>query len=482
MTVPGLKPYPVYKPSGVEWLGDVPAHWEVRRMKTLSSVKRGASPRPIDDPKYFDDGGEYAWVRIADVTASDHYLENTTQRLSPLGQSLSVRLQPGELFLSIAGSVGKPIITRIKCCIHDGFVYFPQFRGNVEFMYRLFSCRAMFAGLGKLGTQLNLNTETVGGIYLGWPPPKEQATIAHFLDRMDSQVTHYIAAKERLVKLLEEYRQTLIHDAVTGQVDVRTGQPYPAYKPSGVEWLGDVPAHWEVRRLRNVSRVLFSNVDKHSRDYETSIWLCNYSDVYHHDRIRTGMKFMKATATSKEIERFRLVADDVLITKDSEAWNDIGVPALVTETNGEVVCGYHLAILRPLPNVVMGTFLYHLLLCKGVSNQFYVRANGVTRFGLSQSAVRSIRMPLPPLSEQVAIARYLAHADRRLQTCIQSSQQQIELLKEFRTCLIADVVTGKLDVRDEASSLPRVDSIAGNNVGDVPGDFGVTGAEARQGD
>ena len=126
------QPYPAYKDSGVEWLGEVPEHWEVRRTKSLSSVKRGASPRPIADPRYFDDDGKYAWVRIADVTASNHYLERTTQRLSKLGQSLSVRLQPGSLFLSIAGSVGKPIITKIKCCIHDGFVYFPQFRSSVR--------------------------------------------------------------------------------------------------------------------------------------------------------------------------------------------------------------------------------------------------------------------------------------------------------------------------------------------------------------
>ena len=161
------QPYPAYKDSGVEWLGKVPEHWEVRRVKSLSLVKRGASPRPIADAKYFDEDGEYAWVRISDVTASEQYLENTTQRLSPLGQSLSVKLQPGSLFLSIAGSVGKPMITRIKCCIHDGFVYFPQLKGSTEFLFRVFSCKAPFGRLGKFGTQLNLNTDTVGNICLG---------------------------------------------------------------------------------------------------------------------------------------------------------------------------------------------------------------------------------------------------------------------------------------------------------------------------
>jgi type I restriction enzyme S subunit len=102
------------KDSGVEWIGEIPEHWKVVKIRHLTLVKRGASPRPIDDPKYFDDDGEFSWVRISDVTASLKYLENTTQSLSNLGSSLSVKLHPGKLFLSIAGSVGKPMISKIK--------------------------------------------------------------------------------------------------------------------------------------------------------------------------------------------------------------------------------------------------------------------------------------------------------------------------------------------------------------------------------
>ncbi len=217
----GLDPNVRLKPSGVEWLGDVPEHWEVRRIKSLSLVKRGASPRPITDPAYFDDDGEYSWVRILDVTASSRYLERTTQRLSRRGQSLSVALQPGALFLSIAGSVGKPIITKIKCCIHDGFVYFPQFRGNAEFLYRVFSCGAPFSGLGKLGTQLNLNTDTVGSICLGWPPLAEQVAIVEHLDKATADIDAAIERTRRQVELVQEYRTRLIADVVTGKLDVR---------------------------------------------------------------------------------------------------------------------------------------------------------------------------------------------------------------------------------------------------------------------
>jgi type I restriction enzyme, S subunit len=205
----------------VEWLGQIPAHWKVSKVKRLCLVRRGASPRPIDDPIYFDDEGEYAWVRIADVTASDHYLQTTTQRLSPLGKSKSVALEPGELFVSIAATVGKPIITKIKCCIHDGFVYFVGLRTNREYLYYLFACGEPYKGLGKLGTQLNLNTDTIGDIYVPLPPPSEQQAIVQFLDRETARLNILLAKVRDAIDSLKELRAALISGAVTGKIDVR---------------------------------------------------------------------------------------------------------------------------------------------------------------------------------------------------------------------------------------------------------------------
>lgn len=217
----GLDPNVKMKDSGVEWLGEIPGHWRVLQIKRLSLVKRGASPRPIDDPKYFDEEGEYSWVRIADVTSSDRYLEVTSQRLSPLGKSLSVPLEPGAIFLSIAGSVGKPIITKIKCCIHDGFVYFPRFRGNTEFLYYIFVSGQLYGGLGKLGTQLNLNTDTVGSIHIGYPAEDEQSQIVAFLDYETARIDVLNQKVQESIDKLREYRTALISAAVTGKIDVR---------------------------------------------------------------------------------------------------------------------------------------------------------------------------------------------------------------------------------------------------------------------
>ena len=262
-------------------------------------------------------------------------------------------------------------------------------------------------------------------------------------------IRRYIRAKQKLIALLEEQKQAIINQAVTRGLD-----PNVRLKPSGVEWLGDVPEHWEVVRLRNTSEMRVSNVDKHAKDDEQPVRLCNYVDVYKNDRIRSGMAFMRATATTDEIEQFRLQSGDVLITKDSEAWNDIGVPALVEDTQDDIVSGYHLALLRPFPERVDGGYLFRALQSPAVAYQFHVEANGVTRYGLSHSAIRSVWLPLPPLSEQAAIVSFLDRTTAALDAATTSAQRETSLFREYHTRLIADVVTGKLDVRDASAGLP----------------------------
>jgi len=222
-------------------------------------------------------------------------------------------------------------------------------------------------------------------------------------------------------------------------------KPYPAMKDSGVPWLGEVPEHWEVQRLRNLADMRVSNVDKHTKDDEQPVRLCNYVDVYKNDYIRPSMSLMRATATKEEIARFRLAEGDVLITKDSEAWNDIGVPALVRESADDLVSGYHLALLRPFRERIAGEFLFRSLQSTGVQYQFHVEANGVTRYGLSHAAIKSVWLSAPPVSEQAAIVRFLDHADRRIRRYILAKQKLIKLLEEQKQAIIHRAVTRGLD-------------------------------------
>jgi type I restriction enzyme, S subunit len=220
---------------------------------------------------------------------------------------------------------------------------------------------------------------------------------------------------------------------------------YPAYKDSGVEWLAEIPIRWDILRLKYSSGCNTSNVDKLSKEGETNVCLCNYTDVYKNDRIHSEMEFMLATATQSEIEKFQLKKGDVLITKDSETPDDIAIPAYVVEDIEKVLCGYHLALLRSYKGVLNGFYLYYLFKSYKFNQQFTIAANGITRFGLSIDDVRNSSISIPNMSEQIQISTFLDHKTRQIDDLISKKQKLIELLKEERIALINHAVTKGLD-------------------------------------
>lgn len=253
-------------------------------------------------------------------------------------------------------------------------------------------------------------------------------------------------------------------------------KPYPAYKETRAEWLRQVPAHWELKRLRNVADMQVSNVDKHIRPNEISVRLCNYVDVYRNDYIDNQIEFMRATATAEEIDRFRLNEDDVLITKDSETWDDIGVPALVTEPSPDLISGYHLALLRPQSDKLVGPFLFRALQSKDIACQLHVTAKGVTRFGLSLTGVKSVWLPVPPLLEQTAIGHFLNHIDRCIQRCISAKEKLIAILEEEKQAIIHNAVTGRIDVRTR-KPYPAYKPSGVKWLGDIPDHWDIRPAK-----
>ena len=220
---------------------------------------------------------------------------------------------------------------------------------------------------------------------------------------------------------------------------------YPAYKPSGIEWLGDVPEHWEVKRLKYSAACWVSNVDKVPIEDELPVRLCNYTDVYYHDHITPDMSLMETTATADEIRRFGLRVGDVVITKDSEEWSDIAVPALVKESAPDLVCGYHLAIIRPRANVLFGDYLLRAFQSCAINQQFQVAASGVTRYGLPKASIGDAWIPLPQPAEQRAIADYLDRETGRIDRLMAKNRELIEKLKEKRVALISRTVTRGLN-------------------------------------
>ena len=219
---------------------------------------------------------------------------------------------------------------------------------------------------------------------------------------------------------------------------------YPEYKDCGGVFLGQVPSSWSISPLKHNCAILPSNIDKHTDPAETAVRLCNYTDVYYQDRIVDSLELMKASASRDQIAKFTLQAEDVVITKDSESADEIAIPSFVPKSLSDVVCGYHLAIIRP-SQAVDGPFLRYLLMAKPLRAYFEVSARGLTRVGLSQFALGGVKVAWPPKAEQTQIARFLDHQTARIDALIAEQQRLIELLKEKRQAVISHAVTKGLD-------------------------------------
>ena len=220
---------------------------------------------------------------------------------------------------------------------------------------------------------------------------------------------------------------------------------YPKYKDSGIERIGKVPEHWRVEKLKWLAKVRLSNIDKKSKEEELAVELCNYVDVYYNDNLTSDIDFMKATARQDQIDIFSLKEGDILITKDSETPDDIAVPAFVPSSLHGVVCGYHLAHVRPYRKYADGNYLFRSFSAHGISDQFEISANGVTRFGIGKQAIDNSVFLSPPLEEQTTIAAYLDRKTTQIDNLISKKQKLIELLKEERAAIINQAVTKGLN-------------------------------------
>ena len=308
----------------------------------------------------------------------------------------------------------------------------------------------LFSSEGQKQILSDFRGATIGGISRNFPQkvnvpiplmPK-QIQIANFLDRKTEQIDKLIGIKEQRIELLQEQRTALINQAVTKGLD-----PNVEMKPSGVEWIGEIPAHWEIKKLKYVTKILPSNVDKHIYPDEIQVRLCNYTDVYYNDYITVDTVLKKGSCKESEFAKFVLRKGDVIITKDSETPDDIGVPTFVKDDLDNVVCGYHLTMIRPL--ACRGEYIFRFIQSDRTRRYFEVNSNGITRYGLGKPSIENLLLPIPPDSEQQQIAAFLDHKTGQIDELIAAEQRKIELLKEYRQSLISEAVTGKIDVRNE---------------------------------
>lgn len=202
---------------------------------------------------------------------------------------------------------------------------------------------------------------------------------------------------------------------------------------------GTLPEDWDIDTLSRNAVVLFSNVDKHIKEDEIEVRLCNYTDVYYNQYIFNDLLFSKGTVKESEHKKFRLLKGDVIITKDSEDRADIAVPAYVIEDVDNLICGYHLAIIRPSNGKLDGLFLHHLFQVEFFNHYFQKLANGITRFGLSTSSIQHSLLPLPPIKEQKKIAEIISTWD----LAISQISELVESIKLRNKGLAQQLLTGK---------------------------------------
>ncbi|OEU67026.1 MAG: hypothetical protein BBJ57_12965 [Desulfobacterales bacterium PC51MH44] len=221
---------------------------------------------------------------------------------------------------------------------------------------------------------------------------------------------------------------------------------YEKYKDTEVECLGRIPTTgWKKERLYDIAFIRTSNVDKKTVKGQRPVKLCNYTDVYYNEKIHSGLEFMMSSASEEEIKKFRLFKGDVVITKDSESPFDIGIGSYVDEDIDDLVCGYHLAIIKPNKSDLYGQYLYYAISSDMSAYQFTIAANGVTRFGLSYNGMKNIKILVPSINEQQKIADFLDHKTAQIDRLIEKKQVLVEMLNEKRMAMITLAVTKGLD-------------------------------------
>jgi type I restriction enzyme S subunit len=439
--IDALKPYPAYKDSGVPWLGQVPEHWEVRRLKTAVDHINEQTSTKTDEDLYIALEHVESWTGRLLLPTAEAQFDSQVKRFRA-GDVLFGKLRP------YLAKVVRP--KQGGVCVGEFFVFRARFVVAPHYLeVVLRSAPAIdFVNSSTYGAKMpRADWSFVGAMLLPLPPLPEQTAIVRFLEYMDRRIRRVIHARQRQIKLLEEYRQALIHQAVTGQIDVRTGKPYPAYKESGVPWLGQVPEHWEVRKLR----ALFNKAGSGTTPSGEEFYGGDIPWVITGDLNDSILSNTTRTVNARALENFsalRLYPKDSLIIAMYGA--TIGKTAILgTDACTNQAC---CVLAEPRTGVLVRYIHSAVISAKG----YLVRQGyGGGQPNINSEIVHSLRIPVPPFEEQTAIVEYLDAQTTKIDTAIAAARREIELLREYRERLIADVVTGKVDVREVAARLPE---------------------------
>lgn len=441
-----MKKYDNYKDSGIEWIGEIPSHWNNTRIKFTVKEK----------DSLFIDGD---WIESKVITASGiRYITTGNVKVGQYSEQGNgyiseqtfhelncTEVYEGDLIISrLNYPIGRACIipnlnSRIVTSV-DNVIYRPDNSIDKRYLLYLFSSKEYFEHtelISRGATMQRISRGMLGNLKIPLPELYEQNIISKYLDLKTSQIDDLIAKKERLIQLLEEERTAIINQAVTKGLD-----PNVPMKDSGIEWLGEIPQHWKYSSLKWYSKIYSGGTP--SKDIDeywingTIPWLnsgcVNQWDITEVSEYITEEAFNKSSA--KWIPPKSLV---IALAGQGKT------KGMVAQVQFETTCNQSLGVIVPNEKIYNRFLQYWLK-----NNYFNIRSlGGDKRDGLNLVMIGGIPIPIPLFNEQVLIANFLDNKNFEFDTFIQKSQQEIELLKEYKTALISEVVTGKVDVRNE---------------------------------
>ncbi len=424
-----LKPYPAYRESGMPWLGQVPEHWKQRRTKFLFSerIQKGFPDEPL-----------LAATQSKGVVRKEEYGSRTVTATKDV--HLLKLVEQGDYVISLRSFEGGIEVAHSRGIISPAYtVLAPQNEASQGYYTHFFKSPDFIRSLTLFVTGIregqNIDYERLSRAYLPLPPSDEQLAIVRFLNWANGQLEKAIRAKRKVITLLNEQKQAIIHRAVTLGLDSSV-----CLKPSGIPWLGDIPAHWEKRRLK----IIASNVtEQTSFMSEVDVYVA-LENVESWSGKVTPQRKQDGDLFTGQVKKFQ--KNDVLFGK-LRPYLAKAFTALVSG-----VCVGEFFVLRT-NSCLCSKFLEHVLHTKAVIDVINSSTFGAKMPRVDWQFMGNLQIPVPPISEQKDIIQKIDIDTLPLHVAISRFEREIELLREYRTRLVADVVTGKLDVREAAAKL-----------------------------
>ncbi|MDD5659597.1 MAG: restriction endonuclease subunit S [Actinomycetota bacterium] len=409
------------KDSGIEWIGEIPEGWEVRKIKDYSKIKSGDY---ISKDAYIENG-------IYDIIGSN----------GKIGEFCNKNICKESIIVGRVGAVGSLRICN-NCWITDNALIIEQ-NDNLNRKY-LFYCLGNVDFLAfNTGTAQPLMTgKQLSNTIIPFPSLNEQLAIADYLDKKCELIDTTIEKQKTVIEKLKSYKQSLITEAVTKGLD-----PNVKMKSSGIEWIEGIPEGWEVKKLKYLGELNSNGVDKKIQEGEKLFKSVHYVNVYNNSlrEINNNEDYLVISATDEKANSCTLLKGDVLLTNSSETPDDMGHSTVIFENLNSTLFGYHLMRFRPKVKIYL-QFEKYLFGSYYMRKWFEYYSTGITRYGVSYDGFSNALIILPPFSEQQAIADYLDAKCSQIDNAINIKQKLIDKLADYKKSLIYECVTGKKEV------------------------------------